>query len=61
MEGEWLNGVPHGVCIVDSEEARGVVTFTKGKMHGGPQWLEFKPNGARLSIEYNNNGKASGI
>ena len=19
VEGEWLNGVPHGVCIVDSE------------------------------------------
>ena len=36
VEGEWLNGVPHGVCIVDSEYLRGIVTFTHGKMHGGP-------------------------
>jgi hypothetical protein len=36
VEGEWLNGVPHGVCIVDSKDYRGVTTFTHGKEHGGP-------------------------
>ena len=36
VEGEWLNGKPHGVCIVDRKKTRGVVTFTKGKRHGGP-------------------------
>ena len=30
VEGDWLNGVPHGVCIVDSEFNIGVVTFTHG-------------------------------
>jgi hypothetical protein len=39
VEGEWLNGVPHGVCIVESDYARGVITFTHGKTHGGPTWL----------------------
>ena len=36
VEGEWLNGVPHGVCIVDSKYTRGVITFTHGKRQGGP-------------------------
>ena len=36
VEGEWLNGVPHGVCIVDSQYFRGIITFTHGKIHGGP-------------------------
>ena len=35
VEGEWLNGVPHGVCIVESEYVRGVTTFTHGKERGG--------------------------
>ena len=30
VEGEWLNGVPHGVCIIDSEKYRGIYTFTHG-------------------------------
>ena len=42
VEGEWLNGVPHGVCIVDSEYTRGIMTLTHGKMHGGPYWMENK-------------------
>ena len=24
VEGEWLNGVPHGVCIIESVNIRGV-------------------------------------
>ena len=47
VEGEWLNGVPHGVCIVDSEYARGVITFTDGKIQGGPSWMEYKDTGMR--------------
>jgi hypothetical protein len=52
VEGEWLNGVPHGVCITDTEDRRGVYTFTNGKPHGGPIWFEDKGTGERISIEY---------
>jgi hypothetical protein len=24
VEGEWLNGVPHGVCIIESKDRRGI-------------------------------------
>jgi hypothetical protein len=34
VEGEWLNGVPHGVCIVDSENFRGITTFSSGIEQG---------------------------
>jgi hypothetical protein len=34
VEGEWLNGVPHGICIVESEYERGVYTLKHGKIHG---------------------------
>jgi hypothetical protein len=47
VEGEWLNGVPHGICIVENERTRGIMTFTHGKPNGGPAWFEFKENGAR--------------
>jgi hypothetical protein len=50
VEGEWLNGVPHGVCIVETEYERGVFTFTHGKhYHGGPSWWERKYSGERRS------------
>ena len=49
VEGEWLNGVPHGVCIIDSKYRRGVYTFTHGKPEGGPAWWEDKDNGIRQS------------
>ena len=42
VEGEWLNGLPHGVCIIDKEDIRGVYTFTLGKPYGGPAWCEIK-------------------
>ena len=62
VEGEWLNGVPHGVCIVDSEYTRGVITFTHGKWQGGPQWYEEKDTGTRRSVEYvNNENKIRGL
>ena len=50
VEGEWLNGVPHGVCIVESEDVSGVITFTHGKTRG-PFWIHIKSNGERRSIE----------
>ncbi len=34
VEGEWLDGVPHGICIVDNKSYRGVITFVHGKMIG---------------------------
>lgn len=52
MEGEWLNGLPNGVCIVESEKLRGIVTFTNGKAAGGPMWYEDKVRGVRVSLEY---------
>ena len=61
VEGEWLNGVPHGVCIVENEDFRGVVTFTHGMHTGGPQWIEMKQTGVRMSMEYIDNGKTKGI
>jgi hypothetical protein len=33
VEGEWLNGVQHGLCILESQYGRGVHTFTHGKQH----------------------------
>jgi hypothetical protein len=47
VEGEWLNGVPHGICIVEDKERRGIMTFTHGKLNGGPSWLEYKDTGER--------------
>ena len=34
VEGEWLDGVPHGICIVDSQGYKGVITFVHGKEIG---------------------------
>lgn len=32
VEGEWLNGKPHGVCIVEElYTGRGITTFTHGE------------------------------
>lgn len=45
MEGEWLNGVPHGLCIVENEEGRGIAVFNHGKLNGAPGWIEAKENG----------------
>jgi hypothetical protein len=62
VEGEWLNGSPNGVCIVDSDKFRGIVTFTKGKVFGGPMWYEVKADGMRISLEYSNKeGQVKGI
>ena len=38
IEGEWIDGVPNGICIYDNEAYRGITTFTKGKLQGGPSW-----------------------
>jgi hypothetical protein len=52
VEGEWLNGVPHGICIVENEEGRGIAVFNHGKPDGAPGWIELKDNGERISFEY---------
>jgi len=51
VEGEWLNGVPHGICIIENELMRGIIVFNKGKINGAPGWMEFKENGLRASFE----------
>ena len=61
VEGEWLNGVPHGVCIVESEYERGVYTLKHGKIHGQPFWVEDKEDGTRRSWEINDNGETKGV
>ncbi len=38
IEGEWIDGVPNGICIYENKYARGIITFTRGKKHGGPSW-----------------------
>ncbi len=53
MEGEWLNGLPHGICIIEDQEGRGVTTFVHGKING-PSWVELKEDGTRTSFEYMN-------
>ena len=61
VEGEWLNGVPHGVCIIDREDRRGFYTFTHGKPYGGPAWWENKDDGRRFSWEFDDNDECKGI
>jgi hypothetical protein len=61
IEGEWLNGAPHGVCIIESKDIRGVYTLTHGKPQGGPVWWENKDGGRRVSCEYYHNGDIKGI
>ncbi len=61
VEGEWWNGQPHGVCIVESDFARGVTTFTQGKEHGGPSWCQIRESGKRVSLEYLHYGECQGI
>jgi hypothetical protein len=51
VEGEWLNGVPHGICIVEDHQARGVFVFTHGNPKGAPGWLENKNEEIILSME----------
>ena len=59
VEGEWLHDVPHGVCLVENENTKGIMTFTYGMMHGGPMWLEYK--GVFIeSYEYVDDGKCKG-
>ena len=61
VEGEWLGGNPHGVCIYDGNHSRGVATFTRGKLHGGPYWYENKNTGKRRTYECMMHGEAVGL
>ncbi len=61
VEGEWLNGKPHGVCIVENLLNRGIATFTNGLLHGGPHWIAEKFEGPRYSCEYIDNGIEKGV
>jgi hypothetical protein len=61
VRGEWLNGVPHGVCMYEGENDSGVATFTKGELHGGPHWYQRKSNGIRESFECMHHGDSAGV
>jgi hypothetical protein len=61
VEGEWLNGKPHGICIYENEYSRGVMTITHGNPDGGPCWVEKKEDGTRASNEYFYQKNAKGL
>ena len=48
VEGVWLNGKPHGICIVENDYKRGIMVFIQGKL-GGPTLIEAKEDGTRVS------------
>ena len=60
MEGPWVDGKPHGLCIVEGERARGVGTFTHGQLHGGPCWRQ-DSDGWRYTYESMRHGQPVGI
>jgi hypothetical protein len=39
VHGEWLNGKPHGICIVRKRHFIGIMTFTNG-VNNGPGWID---------------------
>ena len=44
VEGEWLDGKPHGICIVTTlskKYLKSIMTFTHG-VNDGPGWIDFK-------------------
>ncbi len=45
VEGEWLDGKPHGICIIEDNIERGIMTLTHGKLNGGPHWFVNKNDG----------------
>ena len=61
VEGEWLNGVPHGICIVENHEGRGVLVFTHGNPNGAPGWAELKNEPIIMSMEKTSEAGNKGI
>ena len=61
IEGEWLNGKPHGICIFEDEDSRGVMIFENGNPFGKPGWVETKKDGKRYSYEYFDDKNPKGI
>ncbi len=61
MEGPWINDKPHGLCIFEGEDLRGVGTFTHGELHGGPYWNEYISAGVRVTLESTRYGERVGI
>ncbi len=58
VEGEWLDGKPHGMCIFNIEKQsefdegqRGVLIFTHGNPVEAPCWVENKKDKSRASFE----------
>ena len=42
IEGEWIDGVPNGICIYENKYARGIITFTRGKNMVGLLGIKIK-------------------
>ena len=61
VEGPWVDGKPHGVCIVEGQYTRGVGTFTHGQLHGGPCWRHWIEYGGRDTLESMRHGQPVGI
>jgi hypothetical protein len=61
VEGPWVDGKPHGLCIVQGELERGVATFTHGQLHGGPCWMQDIEYGWRYTYESMRHGQPVGI
>jgi NAD-dependent dihydropyrimidine dehydrogenase PreA subunit len=61
VEGPWVDGKPHGLCIIEAEGYRGVGTFTHGHLHGGPCWLQGISSGRRYTYESFSHGHPVGI
>ena len=56
-----MNGKPHGICIIEDKDFRGVSIFTHGNPNGGPTWVEQKKDGTRISTEYFDDKDPNGI
>jgi hypothetical protein len=59
VEGPWVDGKPHGLCIFERKREMGILTFTHGKVHGGPGWTQ--DSDKRVTFESVINGEPSGI
>ena len=59
VKGEWKNGQPHGLCTFESDYIKGAATFTDGKIHGGPMWIEM-PDQKRTSYSFMKDGENIG-
>jgi hypothetical protein len=56
VQGEWLNGKPHGLCIVTRRGYKGIMTFTHG-VSDGPGWLDELSESIHSFTKYDSEGE----